>query len=94
MEELCRWRLWERTGGGLMAELGSHQLDAASIFISALRSDGKKAHPLTVHAVGGRHIFPWIAKRKITSTACSNSRPRLRAEISMPAIEDPYIGCA
>ena len=58
MEELCRWRLWERTGGGLMAELGSHQLDAATIFCSALRQDGKKAHPLTVHAVGGRHIFP------------------------------------
>jgi predicted dehydrogenase len=57
MEELCRWRLWERTGGGLMAELGSHQLDAASIFCSALRRDGKKAHPLTCHAVGGRHIF-------------------------------------
>ena len=58
MEELCRWRLWDRTGGGLMAELGSHQLDAASIFISAMRQDGKKAHPLSVHAVGGRHIFP------------------------------------
>ncbi|HTN76004.1 MAG TPA: Gfo/Idh/MocA family oxidoreductase, partial [Pirellulaceae bacterium] len=57
MEELCRWRLWDRTGGGLMAELGSHQLDAASIFCSALRNDGKKAHPLTVHAVGGRNIF-------------------------------------
>ncbi len=57
LEELCRWRLWERTGGGLMAELGSHQLDAASIFISAMRNDGKKAHPLSVHAVGGRHIF-------------------------------------
>jgi predicted dehydrogenase len=59
LEELVRWRLWDRTGGGLMAELGSHQLDAASIFISALRKDGKKAHPLTVHAVGGRHIFPY-----------------------------------
>ncbi|MFM8172188.1 MAG: Gfo/Idh/MocA family protein [Pirellulaceae bacterium] len=58
MEELCRWRLWARTGGGLMAELGSHQLDASSIFCSALRKDGSKAHPLTVHAVGGRHIFP------------------------------------
>ncbi|MFO0912936.1 MAG: Gfo/Idh/MocA family oxidoreductase [Pirellulales bacterium] len=58
LEELCRWRLWTRTGGGLMAELGSHQLDAASIFVSALRRDGKKAHPLSVHAVGGRHIFP------------------------------------
>lgn len=63
MAELCRWRLWNHTGGGLMAELGSHQLDAAGIFITALRQaekDGtvKKAHPLTVHAVGGRHIFP------------------------------------
>lgn len=63
LEELCRWRLWNRTGGGLMAELGSHQLDAASIFCSAMRAkdvggDGKKAHPLSVHAVGGRHIFP------------------------------------
>jgi predicted dehydrogenase len=63
LEELVRWRLWQRTGGGLMAELGSHQLDAASIFCSAMRAkelggDGKKAHPLTVHAVGGRHTFP------------------------------------
>ena len=56
IEELVRWRIWERTGGGLMAELGSHQLDAASIFISAMSKD--KVHPLTVHAVGGRHIFP------------------------------------
>lgn len=58
MEELVRWRLFDRTGGGLMAELGSHQLDAASIFCSALRADGKKAHPLTVHCIGGRHTFP------------------------------------
>lgn len=59
IEEMVRWRLWDRTGGGLMAELGSHQLDAASIFISALAKEkGKHVHPLTVHAVGGRHIFP------------------------------------
>lgn len=58
MGELCRWRLWDHTGGGLMAELGSHQLDAAGIFVSALRKDGKKSHPLSVHAVGGRHLFP------------------------------------
>ncbi|MEX0820362.1 MAG: Gfo/Idh/MocA family oxidoreductase [Pirellulaceae bacterium] len=63
LEELCRWRLWERTGGGLMAELGSHQLDAASIFVSALHNRGKlpkdqvHVHPLSVHAVGGRHMF-------------------------------------
>lgn len=59
LEELIRWRLFQRTGGGLMAELGSHQLDAASIFCSALRQDGKKSHPLSVHAVGGRHTFPY-----------------------------------
>jgi predicted dehydrogenase len=58
LEELCRWRLFKRTGGGLMAELGSHQLDASSIFCSALRRDGKKAHPLSVHAIGGRNTFP------------------------------------
>lgn len=58
LEELIRWRLWARTGGGLMAELGSHQLDAASIFCSSLRKDGKKSRPISVHACGGRHVFP------------------------------------
>jgi predicted dehydrogenase len=58
LEELIRWRLWERTGGGMMAELGSHQLDAASIFLTAQRPDGRKAKPLAVVAVGGRSIFP------------------------------------
>ncbi len=58
LEELIRWRLWNRTGGGLMAELGSHQLDAAGIFIGATREDGKKVLPLTVAGMGGRHIFP------------------------------------
>jgi len=58
MEEFHRWRLFDRTGAGLMAELGSHQLDAVSIFLSSLRNDGKKTHPLSVHAVGGRHIMP------------------------------------
>ncbi|QDT69385.1 Glucose--fructose oxidoreductase precursor [Planctomycetes bacterium MalM25] len=63
LEELIRWRIWDRTGGGLMAELGSHQLDASGIFISSqfeARSSGKaaKVNPLSVTAVGGRHIFP------------------------------------
>ena len=57
LEEMVRWRLWDRTGGGLMAELGSHQLDAASIFIAALSKEtGKHVYPLTVHGVGGRHL--------------------------------------
>ena len=58
LEELIRWRLWNRTGGGLMAELGSHQLDAAGIFVSAMHGEGKKIKPLTVTAVGNRSIFP------------------------------------
>jgi predicted dehydrogenase len=55
-EELLRWRLWKRTGGGLMVELGSHQLDAASIFLSAANND-KKPHPLSVMVAANRPIF-------------------------------------
>ncbi len=50
MEELVRWRLFDRTGGGLMAELGSHQLDACSIFLG-------KVHPLAVMGVGGKFFY-------------------------------------
>ena len=50
VEELIRWRLFNRTGGGLMAELGSHQLDAASIFLG-------KVKPLSVQGVGTRSFF-------------------------------------
>ncbi|MGA2621855.1 MAG: Gfo/Idh/MocA family oxidoreductase [Thermoguttaceae bacterium] len=57
IEELIRWRLWDRTGAGLMAELGSHQLDASSIFISAMHG-GKKQHPLSVIAAADRPVFP------------------------------------
>jgi|SRR5579883_513773 len=48
--ELVRWRLYDRTGGGLMAELGSHQLDAASIFLG-------KVHPIAVSGVGGKFFY-------------------------------------
>ncbi len=58
LEELIRWRLWDRTGAGLMAELGSHQLDAASIFISAQHGGGEKVYPLSVIGSGSRSIFP------------------------------------
>lgn len=58
LEELIRWRIWDRTGGGLMAELGSHQLDASGIFISSQFEGKTKVNPLSVTAVGGRHIFP------------------------------------
>ena len=55
-EELIRWRLWDSTGAGLMAELGSHQLDAASIFIAAAHG-GQKQYPLRVVAAAARPIF-------------------------------------
>src|SRR5438874_11257686 len=46
IEQLIRWRVFDKTGGGLMAELGSHQLDASSIFLG-------KVKPLSVSGVGG-----------------------------------------
>ncbi|MDR3109969.1 MAG: Gfo/Idh/MocA family oxidoreductase, partial [Planctomycetaceae bacterium] len=57
IEELIRWRLYNRTSAGLMAELGSHQLDAASIFIAAMHG-GKKQYPLSVSCTETRSIFP------------------------------------
>jgi predicted dehydrogenase len=50
VEQLIRWRLFAETGGGLMAELGSHQLDAASIFLG-------KVKPLAVQGYGGKLFF-------------------------------------
>ena len=50
LDEMIRWRLYNRTGAGLMAELGSHQLDACSIFL------GKK-HPLAVTGMGGNYYY-------------------------------------
>jgi predicted dehydrogenase len=58
LEELIRWRLFDRTAAGLMAELGSHQLDASSIFISSQRDDGGKVYPLSVQGIGVRSLFP------------------------------------
>ena len=50
VEELVRWRLYNQTGGGLMAELGSHQMDACSIFLG-------KVQPLSVSGVGGKYFY-------------------------------------
>ncbi len=50
LKELVSWRLYSSTGGGLMAELGSHQLDACSIFLG-------KVHPLAVSGYGGRNFY-------------------------------------
>ena len=66
IEELIRWRLWDRTGAGLMGELGSHQLDAASDFHRRrarrrgrrLQPSSPHPHPLNVVAAADRPIFP------------------------------------
>jgi len=49
-KQLVDWRLYNKTGGGLMAELGSHQMDACSIFLG-------KVHPLAVHGYGGKNFY-------------------------------------
>ena len=50
LDQLINWRLFEKTGGGLMAELGSHQMDAASIFLG-------KVHPIAVSGFGGKNFY-------------------------------------
>jgi predicted dehydrogenase len=57
LNELVRWRLYDRTGGGLMAELGSHQLDACSIFVNACGDFTEKPKPVSVTGMGGKHFF-------------------------------------
>src|SRR4051812_18690511 len=50
IDELIRWRLFNRTGAGLMAELGSHQLDACSIFLGHV-------HPIAVTGVATHSLY-------------------------------------
>ena len=50
MDRLVNWRLYNNTGGGLMAELGSHQLDAASIFLN-------KVQPIACLGYGGKNFY-------------------------------------
>jgi predicted dehydrogenase len=59
LEELVRWRLSRRTGEGLMAELGSHQLDACGILLKAVLGGaaGRIVHPLAVSGVGVNSFF-------------------------------------
>lgn len=54
LDQLINWRLFRKTGGGLMAELGSHQLDACSIFLSQGRSE---VHPVAVQGYGGKNFY-------------------------------------
>src|SRR5690606_37958843 len=50
VEHLVKWRLFNETGGGLMAELGSHQMDAARIILGHV-------HPLAVQGYGGKNFY-------------------------------------
>lgn len=50
VEHLVNWRIYNSTGGGLMAELGSHQLDACSIFLG-------KVKPIAVSGYGGKNFY-------------------------------------
>ena len=50
LDHLINWRLYDDTGGGLMGELGSHQMDAASIFLG-------KVHPVAVQGYGGTNFY-------------------------------------
>jgi predicted dehydrogenase len=65
VEQLVRWRLYNETGGGLMAELGSHQLDACSIFLG-------KVHPIAVSGYGGK---PSTGPGRTTASATTTSSP-------------------
>src|SRR5262245_4871298 len=57
-EELVRWRLFNNTGGGLMAELGSHQLDACSIFIArGVHGGHGHIHPIAVSGTGVKSFY-------------------------------------
>ena len=49
-KQLVDWRLYHKTDGGLMAELGSHQMDACSIFLG-------KQHPVAVQGFGGKNFY-------------------------------------
>ena len=50
VEHLVNWRVYNATGGGLMAELGSHQLDASSIFLG-------KVKPIACSGYGGKNFY-------------------------------------
>ncbi len=50
MDRLVNWRLYRETGGGLMAELGSHQLDACSIFLG-------KVKPIACYGYGAKNFY-------------------------------------
>lgn len=68
IEELIRWRLWDRTGSGLFGELGSHQIDGVEVLMAS--AGGKPGpRPLSVTGFGARSIFP--TDREVDDHACA-----------------------
>jgi predicted dehydrogenase len=57
LDEMVRWRLHSRTGEGLMAELGSHQLDACGILLQAVLGGNEVPHPKAVSGIGVNSFF-------------------------------------
>jgi predicted dehydrogenase len=60
-EELVRWRLYNRTGEGLMAELGSHQLDACGILLGGVLGAVGAGHGVLPVAVSGVGVHAFFA---------------------------------
>jgi predicted dehydrogenase len=65
LAELVRWRTSDRTGGGLMAELGSHQLDASSIFLG-------KVKPIAVSGTGVRSFYGALGSTGYNPRECED----------------------
>jgi predicted dehydrogenase len=88
IEELIRWRLWNRTGGGMFAELASRQFDAAGMFITAAH-EGEPQIPLSVVAAGNLPLGT-------LGHAVSDVEDHVYAILEYPAIgydpSDPVIG--
>jgi predicted dehydrogenase len=57
LDELVNWRLYRRTGGGLVNELASHQMDACAILVAGLMEAARPVYPAAVSGVGASAYF-------------------------------------
>jgi predicted dehydrogenase len=55
VEELLRWRFYDRFSEGVFAEVASQQLDAANMFVAAAHG-GKPQYPLNIVAAANRPL--------------------------------------
>ena len=68
IEELIRWRLWDRTGSGLIGELGSNLIDGVGV-LTAPEGGKPGPMPLSVTGFGARTIF--APDREVDDHACA-----------------------